>query len=148
MNNKQIANQFSLLSKLMDIHQKDGFKSKTYSIVAYKIGQLTVDLETLSEEDISKINGIGEAIAKKISEILSTGKMKILEDLILKTPEGIFEMLNIKGIGPKKISLIWKEMGIENIGELMYACNENRLLLYKGFGRKTQDNVIESIEFI
>ena len=56
-------------------------------------------------------------------------------------------MLKIKGIGPKKISIIWKEMGIENPGELLYACNENRLLLYKGFGKKTQDNVIESIEF-
>jgi DNA polymerase (family X) len=147
MNNKEIAHQFSLLSKLMDIHDENNFKAKTYSVVAYKISQLTVELQTLSEESISKINGIGEAIAQKIVEILSTGKMKILEDLILKTPEGIFEMLKIKGLGPKKISLIWKEMGIENIGELLYACNENRLLLYKGFGKKTQDNVIESIEF-
>lgn len=147
MNNKEIAHQFSLLSKLMDIHDENSFKAKTYSIVAYKISQLTVELQTLSEESISKINGIGEAIAQKIIEILSTGKMKILEDLILKTPEGIFEMLKIKGLGPKKISLIWKEMGIENIGELLYACNENRLLLYKGFGKKTQDNVVESIEF-
>ncbi len=147
MNNKEIAHQFSLLSKLMDIHDENNFKAKTYSVVAYKISQLTVELQTLSEESISKINGIGEAIAQKIVEILSTGKMKILEDLILKTPEGIFEMLKIKGLGPKKISLIWKEMCIENIGELLYACNENRLLLYKGFGKKTQDNVIESIEF-
>jgi len=147
MNNKEIAHQFSLLSKLMDIHDENTFKAKTYSVVTYKITQLTVELQTLSEESISKINGIGEAIAQKIIEILSTGKMKILEDLILKTPEGIFEMLKIKGLGPKKISVIWKEMGIENIGELLYACNENRLLLYKGFGKKTQDNVIESIEF-
>ena len=147
MTNKQIANQFSLLSKLMDIHEENNFKSKTYASVAYKIGQLPVDLETLSEEKIAAINGIGEAIAKKISEILATGKMKILEDLIFKTPEGIFEMLNIKGLGPKKISVMWKEMGIENIGELLYACNENRLLLYKGFGKKTQDNVIQSIDF-
>ena len=56
-------------------------------------------------------------------------------------------MLNIKGIGPKKIQTIWKEMGIESIGELLYACNENRLTLYKGFGEKTQANVQESIEF-
>ena len=147
MSNKEIANQFSLLSKLMDIHGENGFKSKTYSIVAYKISQLTVDLQTLSEEKISQINGIGDAIAKKIIEIISTGKMKILEDLIEKTPAGIFEMLKIKGIGPKKIAVIWKEMGIENTGELLYACNENRLLLYPGFGKKTQENVIESIEF-
>jgi DNA polymerase (family 10) len=147
MNNKEIANQFSLLSKLMDIHGENSFRAKTYSIAAYKIGQLTVEAQTLSEENIFKLNGIGEAIGKKISEILSTGKLKILEDLILKTPKGILEMLKIKGIGPKKISLIWKEMEIENIGELLYACNENRLLLYKGFGKKTQDNVIEEIEF-
>lgn len=147
MNNKEIAYQFSLLSKLMDIHGENNFKAKTYSIVAYKISQLTVELQTLSEESISKINGIGEAIAKKIVEFLSTGKINILEDLILKTPEGIFEMLKIKGLGPKKIFFIWQEMGIENIGELLYACNENRLLLYKGFGKKTQQNVIESIEF-
>jgi DNA polymerase (family 10) len=147
MNNKEIANQFSLLSKLMDIHGENSFRGKTYSIAAYKIGQLTVEAQTLSEENIFKLNGIGEAIGKKISEILSTGKLKILEDLILKTPKGILEMLKIKGIGPKKISLIWKEMEIENIGELLYACNENRLLLYKGFGKKTQDNVIEEIEF-
>ena len=131
----------------MDVHGENSFRSKTYSIAAYKIGQLTVDLQTLLEEDIFKINGIGEAIGKKISEILSSGKMKILEDLIFKTPKGILEMLKIKGIGPKKISLIWKEMEIESIGELLYACHENRLLLYKGFGKKTQDNVIESIDF-
>ena len=56
-------------------------------------------------------------------------------------------MMKIKGIGPKKISIIWKEMNVENIGEFLYACHENRLSLLKGFGKKTQDNVIESIEF-
>lgn len=56
-------------------------------------------------------------------------------------------MLKIKGIGPKKIAVIWREMGIENIGELLYACSENRLLLYPGFGKKTQANVKEAIEF-
>ena len=55
--------------------------------------------------------------------------------------------MKIKGIGPKKISIIWKELNVENIGELLYACHENRLSLLKGFGKKTQDNVIESIEF-
>lgn len=147
MNNKEIAHQFSLLSKLMDIHAENSFKATTYSVAAYKIGQLTVDLQSLPEETIYKLNGIGDAIGKKILEVLSTGKLKILEELISKTPEGILEMLKIKGLGPKKISLIWKEMGIENIGELLYACNENRLSLYKGFGKKTQQNVIDSIEF-
>jgi len=147
MSNKEIASQFSLLSQLMDIHGENSFKSKTYSIVAYKISQLTVDLYTFSEKEIAQINGIGEAISKKIIEIISTGTMEILKNLILKTPPGIFEMLKIKGIGPKKIAVIWREMGIENIGELLYACSENRLLLYPGFGKKTQANAKEAIEF-
>jgi DNA polymerase (family 10) len=139
MSNKEIASQFSLLSQLMDIHGENSFNAKTYSIAAYKISQLTVDLYTFSEKEIAQINGIGEAISKKIIEIISTGTMEILKNLILKTPPGIFEMLKIKGIGPKKIAVIWREMGIENIGELLYACSENRLLLYPGFGKKNTD---------
>jgi len=147
MDNYEIAKHFSLLSKLMEIHGENSFKSKTYSIAAFKIEQLTVELQTLFPDKIFSINGIGDAIGKKILELTSTGNMKALNDLISKTPEGIIEMMKIKGIGPKKISIIWKEMNVENIGELLYACHENRLFLLKGFGKKTQDNVIESIEF-
>ena len=147
MDNYEISKHFSLLSKLMEIHGENSFKSKTYSIAAYKIDQLTVELQTLSDDKIFSINGIGEAIGKKILELIKTGKMKSLEDLLLKTPDGILEMMKVKGIGPKKIAVIWKEMNVENIGELLYACHENRLSLLKGFGKKTQDNVIESIEF-
>jgi DNA polymerase (family X) len=147
MDNYDIAKHFSLLSKLMEIHGENSFKTKTYSIAAYKIDQLTVELQTLSAEKIFSINGIGDAIGKKIIELIETGNMKVLDDLLSKTPEGILEMMKIKGIGPKKISIIWKDMNVENIGELLYACQENRLSLLKGFGKKTQDNVIDSIEF-
>jgi DNA polymerase (family 10) len=119
MNNKEIANQFSLLSKLMEIHGGNNLWSKTNSIATYKIGQLTVDLYTLSGKINFEKNGIGEAIKKKKLKILSTGKMKIFEDLILKPPKCIFEMLKIKELGPKKISMIWKEMNIENVGKLL-----------------------------
>lgn len=147
MDNYDIAKHFLLLSKLMEIHGGNSFKSKTYSIAAYKIEQLTVELQTLSHGKIFTINGIGEANGKKILELIGTGKMEALDDLRKKTPEGILEMMRIKGIGPKKISIIWKELNVENVGELLYACHENRLSLLKGFGKKTQDNVIESIEF-
>lgn len=147
MDNSEIAKHFSLLSKLMEIHGENSFKSKTYSIAAYKIDQLTVELQTLSSEKIFSINGIGDTIGKKIIELKETGKMKILEDIISKTPDGILEIMKIKGIGPKKISVIWKDMNVESVGELLYACQENRLSLLKGFGKKTQDNFIESIEF-
>jgi DNA polymerase (family X) len=147
MDNYEIAKHFSLLSKLMEIHGENSFKSKTYSIAAYKIEQLTVQLQTLSSGKIFSINGIGEAIGRKILELIEKGTMKSLDELLSKTPAGIIEIMKIKGIGPKKISIIWKEMNVENIGELLYACHENRLSLLKGFGKKTQDNVIESIEF-
>ena len=91
MDNYTIAKSFSLLSKLMDIHGENSFKSKTYSIAAYKIEQLTVDLQTLSSEKIFSINGIGDAIGNKILQLLDTGKMKDLDELIPKTTEGIIE---------------------------------------------------------
>ncbi|WP_336517569.1 helix-hairpin-helix domain-containing protein [Pollutibacter soli] len=147
MDNYAIADQFSLLSKVMDIHGENSFKSKSYSIAAYNIEQLPTQLNAIPREKIAGLKGIGDSTGKKIIEILDTGKIKVLDELISKTPAGIMEMLNIKGLGPKKISLIWKEMEIESLGELLYACQENRLMLYKGFGEKTQNNVADAIDF-
>ncbi len=147
MDNYQIAENFSLLGKLTDIHAENNFKAKSYAIAAFHIEKLPEQLSEIPKEKIASIKGIGESSAKKIIEILETGSLKVLQELIEKTPIGVIEMLNIKGIGPKKISTIWKEMEIESIGELLYACKENRLKLYKGFGEKTQQSVIDTIEF-
>jgi DNA polymerase (family X) len=147
MDNYQIADAFSLLGKLMDIHGENSFKAKAYSSAAFAIEKLTLPLSETPREKIAGIKGIGDSAAKKIIELLDTGKLDALNTIIANTPPGILEMLNIKGIGPKKIATIWKEMEIESIGELLYACKENRLKLYKGFGEKTQQNVIETIEF-
>jgi DNA polymerase (family 10) len=145
--NYHIADQFSLLSKLMDIHGENSFKTKSYSIAAFTIEKLPEQLSSLPEDKIFAIKGIGNTIGKKIMEVLETGDLPVLKEFIAKTPPGVIEMLNIKGLGPKKISTVWKEMEIESIGELVYACNENRLLLFKGFGEKTQNNIRETIEF-
>jgi DNA polymerase (family 10) len=147
MDNYLIADNFSLLSKLIDIHGENSFKAKSYSIAAFTIEKLPAELGSLPHEKIFSIKGIGDNIGKKILEQLQTGELQVLKEYISKTPAGILEMLQIKGIGPKKISTIWKELEVENPGELLYACNENRLLLYKGFGERTQQNIKESIEF-
>ncbi len=147
IDNEYIADQFSLLSKLMDIHGENAFKTKSYSIAAYNIERLPEQLAQLPPEKMFAIKGIGEAIGKKILGILETGELKLLTEYLNRTPKGVVEMLKIKGLGPKKIATVWKEMGIESIGELVYACYENRLLLYKGFGEKTQQNIRETIEF-
>src|ERR1700754_2476759 len=146
--NDHIADQFSLLSKLMDIHGENSFKTKSYSVAAFTLEKLPQPIQNLPPEKFTTIKGIGDAIGKKIQEILETGELRLLHEYINKTPPGVIAMLQIKGLGPKKISTIWKEIEIESIGELLYACQENRLLLYKGFGEKTQHNVLEAIEFL
>jgi len=147
MDNYAIAENFSLLSKLIDIHGDNSFKARIYGAAAFNIEKLPFQLADTPHEKIFVIKGIGESTGKKIVEMLETGQLGVLQEYISKTPPGVIEMLNIKGIGPKKIQTIWKEMEIESIGELLYACNENRLTLYKGFGEKTQKNVQEAIEF-
>lgn len=147
MDNYAIAENFSLLGKLMDIHGDNSFKAKSYATASFTIDKLPKQLTDLPVEKIASIRGIGDAISKKIIEQIETGELGLLNEYLQKTPPGIIEMLSIKGIGPKKISTIWKELEVESLGELLYACNENRLTLYKGFGEKTQNNIRESIEF-
>ncbi|MEI6584532.1 MAG: helix-hairpin-helix domain-containing protein [Sediminibacterium sp.] len=147
MDNYEIADNFSLLGKLMDIHGDNSFKAKSYTSAAFTIEKLPMQLAEMPPEKINSINGIGEAIGKRIIEQLQTGTLALLQEYLQKTPEGILTMLSIKGIGPKKIATIWKELEIETIGELLYACSENRLTLYKGFGAKSQQNIKEAIEF-
>lgn len=143
MNNYEIADHFSLLSKLMDIHGEDSFKAKSYSSVAFNIERLPGQISEMSDAELFGIRGIGASTGKKIRELQTTGKLYQLENLLAITPPGILDMLQIKGLGPKKISVIWTELGIESLGELEYACNENRLVALKGFGAKTQECAIK-----
>lgn len=147
MDNNSIADNFSLLSKLMDIHGENSFKAKSFASAAFTIDKLSVQLKDTPRDDIFRIKGIGESTGKSILEMLDNGNFGLLENYIQLTPPGILEIMKIKGLGPKKIATIWKELEIESMGELLYACNENRLLLLKGFGEKTQENVRLNIEF-
>ena len=147
MDNYTIAENFSLLSKLLDIHGDNSFKSKTYGAAAFNIEKLPMQLAATPREKLFLIKGIGESTGKKVVELLETGKLEILNDYIGNTPPGVIEMLHIKGLGPKKINTIWKTMEIDSLGELLYACNENRLTRFKGFGEATQKKIQEGIEF-
>ncbi len=147
MTNYQIADHFALLGKLMDIHGENSFKSKSYSIAAYNIERLPEEAGTMDDATLFSMKGIGDSTGKKIKELLTTGKMPALEEILAKTPHGILDMLQIKGLGPKKIAVIWSELNIESLGELEYACNENRLVSLKGFGAKTQESVLQNIAY-
>ncbi len=145
--NKQIARTIKLLAQLMEIHEQNPFKIKAITNAAFKIDKLPFQIHTKTTADIEKIDGIGKSTAEKIITLLNGETIPELDDLLLNTPEGIVEMLSVKGIGPKKIAIIWKVLKIETIGELYYACNENRLIEAKGFGLKTQEDIIKAIEF-
>ncbi|RFZ95027.1 DNA polymerase/3'-5' exonuclease PolX [Mucilaginibacter conchicola] len=147
MENKQIARTFRLLSQLMELHEVNAFKTKSIANAAFKIDKLPFPAAGKTQDELEKVEGIGKSTAAKIIELLQTGAIAELEEMKAQTPEGIVEMMGIKGIGPKKIAIIWKELGIENIGELYYACNENRLIEAKGFGLKTQEEIKKVIEF-
>ncbi|NTS41020.1 DNA polymerase/3'-5' exonuclease PolX [Flavisolibacter sp. BT320] len=147
VDNYAIADQFSLLSKLMDIHGENAFKAKSYANTAFAIEKAPTNLAALSQEQIAATRGIGDSTAKKIKEILDTGNLQALQDILQKTPAGVLEMMNIKGLGPKKINTIWKEMKIDTIEALEQACIENRIAAKKGFGAKTEQKILESIRF-
>ena len=147
MENKTIARSLRLLSQLMELHNENSFKIKSVSNAAFKVDKLPYPISSKTIEEIEKIDGLGKSISAKVWELLESGTMADLQAILADTPEGIVEMLGIKGIGPKKIVVIWKDLGIETIGELYYACNENRLIEAKGFGLKTQEEIKKVIEF-
>ena len=147
MDNADIAEHLEQLSKLMEIHGENPFKASSYAKAAFQIERHPVPLMEMNPDDIRSIRSVGEAIATKIIQWFETGHFALLEEYLDKTPEGILELMSIKGLGPKKIHTLWKEMGLESPGEVLYACYENRLTRYKGFGAKTQQNIQQAIEY-
>lgn len=131
----------------MDIHGENAFKSKSYASAAYTLEKLPQQVAGLPEEAISGLRGIGSSVAGKVIELVQTGELQALKELIAKTPEGVLEMMNIKGLGPKKIHTIWKELEIDTVEELKDACIENKLAATKGFGEKTAQKILEAIQF-
>ncbi|MEM1121240.1 MAG: PHP domain-containing protein [Bacteroidota bacterium] len=147
MTNKEIANAFQDLAKIMELHNENKFKIRSYSSAYITLRKLGAPLSEMSDAEINDIKGVGKAIAGKIRELLDNGEMATYNKYRDQTPAGVQEMLKIKGFGPKKVLVIWKEMGIETIGELLYACTENRLIEAKGFGQKTQEDLRKKLEY-
>lgn len=147
MDNKAISKIFKLCSQLMELHNENPFRTKAMASASFKLDKLPFRIDDASLEELSAQPGIGKSTAEKAKEVAQTGTFKELQDLLANTPSGVVEMLTIKGLGPKKVQIIWQDLGIESVGELLYACNENRLVEAKGFGLKTQEEIKKSIEF-
>jgi len=147
MDNKAISKIFKLCSQLMELHNENPFRTKAMASASFKLDKLPFRIDDASLEELSAQPGMGKSTAEKAKEVAQTGTFKELQVLLANTPSGVVEMLTIKGLGPKKVQIIWQDLGIESVGELLYACNENRLVEAKGFGLKTQEEIKKSIEF-
>ncbi len=147
MTNKEIARTFQFLGNIMELHDENKFKIRSYQNAYISLRKLDRPLAEMTDEEIGKIKGVGKAIVGKIRELLDGGQMATLERYKSETPIGIQEMLGIKGVGPKKIKAIWKDLGVQSVGELLYAVNENRLIELNGFGEKTQEDLKQKLEY-
>ncbi|RMD74319.1 MAG: DNA polymerase/3'-5' exonuclease PolX, partial [Bacteroidetes bacterium] len=147
LSNREIARAFRLLADLMELHGENPYKIRAYQNAYIQLRKLGKPLAEMDDEELARQKGVGKAIFSKIKELLASGTLRKLEEYLAVTPPGVVEMLEIKGLGPKKVRELWQELGIESPGELLYAINENRLLELKGFGPKTQDAIREQLLF-
>lgn len=149
MDKKDVAAILNDISTLLELKGENPFKSRAYAAGARAIEGLEEDLLTVIKENrLREINGIGEGLAQKISELVLTGHLPYYDELKKELPAGLQEMLRIPGLGSKKIKLLHDRLGIASIGELEYACNENRLVDLPGFGKKSQDKILQGIGFV
>jgi DNA polymerase (family X) len=147
MNNSDIADTLAYLGKLLDLHNQDPELAKSLANASFQIDKYSSELAIMPRNNIEKARGITPAIAQYIYELLDTNQLQVLQLWIQRTPESVLQMMSIKGLGPKKLRIVWIEMGIENVSDLLYACNENRLINYKGFGEKSQQSILEATTF-
>ena len=131
----------------MELHGENEFKIKSYNNAIFNLERESLTLANQSLDELAKINGVGKSIAAAINDINTEGRLPILEKYLSETPEGIIDLLNLKGIGAKKIRQLWKELEINNSTELLEAIEEGKLAKLKGFGDKTQQNIKEAILF-
>ena len=131
----------------MLLHGENPYRIRSYSNAYLTFRKLGEPIAEMSDDEIKSLQGIGDAITAKTRSLIEKGSFDTLDRYRSKTPEGVQEMLDIKGFGPKKIATIWKDLGVESVGELLYACNENRLVELKGFGQKTQEDLKKTLEY-
>ena len=146
MDKEQVATILVNIATLLELKGENPFKSRAYLNAARALEGLSEPLDkVIAEERLAEVNGIGESIQKKICELVTTGKLTYYEELTAATPPGLVAMLEIPGLGPKKIKAMHDELGIETIEQLEQACKEGKVAKLKGFGEKTQSNICEGI---
>ena len=145
--NSSILSKLNLYAKLAELHDENPFKFKTFTTAAFNLKKIKESFDSLSDNDLLAVPGVGKSVLLAIKQIYETESFPSLDECVSKTPGGVVDMLKIKGLGPKKVKVIWGEMQIESVSDLLDACRQNRLTEIKGFGLKTQTEIIKGIEF-
>jgi len=149
MDKHKVADILNEIALYLELKGENPFKVRAYENGARIIQTLDEDLEVLvREKRLGTIKGIGKALEDKITELITTGNLEYYQKLKDEFPSSLFELFKIPGLGAKKIRVLYEMLGIETIGELEYACKENRLIDLPGFGEKTQENILKGISLI
>ncbi|MDY7225078.1 DNA polymerase/3'-5' exonuclease PolX [Hyalangium rubrum] len=134
------------LSLLLQLKGENAFKVRAYDTAADRILGMTQDLGALVREGrLQELPGIGQGLAEKISELVSTGKLGFHEELKAEFPPGLLEMLQLPDMGPKKAMALWRELQVGSVADLERACREGRVRALKGFGAKSEAKILEGI---
>jgi DNA polymerase (family 10) len=130
---------------LLSITSDDPFKARAYEKAARAVGGYHADVATMDLKGILAIPNVGKSIGEKIHEYLTTGQIQALEDLREQIPDGVRQLLSVPGLGPKKAMVVYRELGIASVDELLDAVQDHRLAELRGFGEKTEENVRRGI---
>ena len=147
MNNREIAETLTLIANLLEIKGEVIYTTLAYRKAAESLVSLAGDVNQFwKDEKLREIPGVGKSIAEKIDELLRTGKLKFLDELSKQVPAGLADWLRVSGLGPKKVALIWKELGITTLQELAAAAKDGKLRTLPGMGEKSEALILRGIE--
>jgi DNA polymerase (family 10) len=148
MNKDAVAEILLEIGVLLELKGENPFKTRAYANAARALEALSEPLEKLvAENRLAEVKGIGEAIHKKICELVTTGKLSYHENLKASFPPGLFALLQIPGLGPKKVKALFDNLKVSCVEELEKACQDGRVAGLDGFGEKTQGKILEGIKF-
>lgn len=142
MDKKEVAAVLEEIALLLELAGENPFKVRAYEAGARAVLTFPGDLDAARRSgELARVKGIGKSLAGVISELLSRGESVLYRELKDKTPPGLLELLRVPGLGPKKARVLFDELHITSLGELEYACQENRLVALPGFGAKSQEKI-------
>jgi DNA polymerase (family 10) len=147
VDNRALIRAFKLTAQLLELHDENPFKIRAYDGTVTALEQLEFPVAEVDRPGLPDRTGLSKTQAAKVAELLDTGTFKELQELLDKTPPGVVELLNIKGIGPKKVRALWRDAGIEGPDQLREAAEAGLVAKLKGFGAKTQDSILAALEF-